>query len=60
MRPFPGEPPAGPWAARPLVDVCRDLVALAASRAAGRAPVMIAVDGRSAAGKSTVARRMAE
>ncbi len=60
MRPFAGEPAAGPWTARPLLDVCAELLALAASRAAGQAPLVIAVDGRSAAGKSTFATRMAQ
>jgi hypothetical protein len=60
MRPFDGEPAAGPWTARPLVDVCGELLALAVSRAAGREPTIIAVDGRSAAGKSTFAQRMAD
>jgi hypothetical protein len=59
MRPFAGEPVAGPWTARPLVEVCAELLALAESRAAGRAPpLVIAVDGRSGAGKSTFAARM--
>ena len=50
---------AGPWKARGLHDVCAELLALAASRAPGQAPPVIAVDGRSAAGKSTFAARMA-
>jgi hypothetical protein len=61
MRPFAGEPVAGPWTAHPLLEVCVELLALAASRAAGRAPpLVIAVDGRSGAGKSTFMARMAE
>jgi hypothetical protein len=61
MRPFAGEPVAGPWTAAPLLEVCVELLALAASRAAGRAPpFVIAVDGRSGAGKSTFMARMAE
>ena len=59
MRPFTGEPAAGPSTARALQDVCAQLLALAASRAAGEAPPVIAVDGRSAAGKSTFAARLA-
>lgn len=60
MRLFAGEPAAGPWTARPLRDVCAELLALAESRAAGTAPPVIAIDGRSGAGKSTFAARLAE
>ncbi len=60
MRRFAGEPEAGPWTSRPLRDVCAELLALAASRAAGQGPPVIAVDGRSGSGKSTFAARMAE
>ena len=58
IRPFDGEPVAGPWTVRALKDVCGELLALAVARASGAAPG-IAVDGRSAAGKSTFAARMA-
>ncbi len=60
IRPFPGEPVAGPWTARPLGEVADRLLALAASRAEGRSPVVIAIDGRSGAGKSTFAARLAQ
>lgn len=60
MRLFAGEPAAGPWMARPVSDVGAELLALAASRAAQKAPMVIAVDGRSGAGKSTFAARLAE
>jgi hypothetical protein len=58
MRPFAGEPEAGPWEARPIADVARDLLDLPSARATG--PCVIAVDGRSGAGKSTFAARVAE
>jgi hypothetical protein len=60
MRLFAGEPEAGPWTARPVADVARELLALATSRAAVAGPPVIAVDGRSGAGKSTFAERVTE
>jgi hypothetical protein len=60
IRPFAGEPAAGPWAARPIVDVCGVLLGLATSRTTAQGPPVIAVDGRSGAGKSTLAARIAE
>lgn len=44
-----GEPPFGPWRVRPIADVLDGL---------GR-PALLAVDGRSGSGKTTVARRVA-
>jgi hypothetical protein len=60
IRPLAGEPAAGPWTARPILDVCRALLGLATSRTVAQRPRVIAVDGRSGAGKSTFAARMAE
>lgn len=61
----PGEPPAGPWTARPVADLARELLELARARRAGQVgrvagPVVIAVDGRSAGGKTTLAGRVAD
>lgn len=53
----PGEPAAGPWRAAPL-DELVGVVFAAAGRPVGR-PRVIAVDGRGAGGKSTLARRLA-
>lgn len=60
MRLFVGELAAGPWTARPLSEVGAELLALAASRAAHGSPPVIAIDGRSGAGKSTFAARLVE
>jgi len=60
IRPFAGEPAAGPWTGRPIVDVCTSLLGLATSRTVAQGPPVIAVDGRSGAGKSTFAARIAE
>ena len=60
MHPFAGEPAATEWTARPISAIWAELLAIAATRARGREPVVIAVDGRSAAGKSTAAARLAE
>lgn len=52
----PGEPPAGPW--RPVtVTELVDLVLAAAGDPTGR-PRILAVDGRGASGKSTLAERL--
>jgi hypothetical protein len=59
IRPFDGEPEAGPWTVRPLCEVAAGLVRLAASRTVAPGPPAIAVDGRSGAGKSTFAARLA-
>lgn len=52
----PGEPDAGPWRVVTLDDLLR-LVRAAAGRPVGR-PAIVAVDGRSASGKSTLAARL--
>ncbi len=48
-----GEPAAGPWHVAPLAELVR-LLADASGRPVGR-PRVVAIDGRSAAGKSTLA-----
>lgn len=59
----PDEPDLGPWSPSSWPEVAADVVALAR---AGReqsertGPLVVAVDGRSAGGKSTVAGRLAE
>lgn len=50
----PGEPAAGPWRAEPIAALVRTLLAGAAP---GR-PRIVAVDGRSASGKTTLADRL--
>ena len=63
MRVADDEPDLGPWAAEPVGSVAGRLLELArAGRAAsGReGPLVVAVDGRSAGGKSTAAGRLAE
>ena len=52
----PGEPAAGPWRVVPLDELVR-LLLEATAAAAGR-PRVVAVDGRSAGGKSTIAQRL--
>lgn len=52
-----GEPVANPWQARPLVDVLAQ-VGAGLDKPQDR-PQILAVDGRSASGKSTVAARLA-
>ncbi|WP_324534061.1 hypothetical protein [Actinotalea sp.] len=58
MIPAAGEPEAAPWSVRPLADVVDDLLARA-RRPVGR-PAVVAVDGRSAGGKSTLTGRIAD
>jgi uridine kinase len=50
------EPAAGPWREVPLSDMV-DLLLRTADATAGR-PAVVAVDGRSASGKTTLARRL--
>lgn len=63
MSRYAGEPDLGPWSPVPVGEVARDLVALARTGRAGTThtgALVVAVDGRSAGGKSTVAGRLAE
>ncbi len=54
--PGKGEPLAGPWRVAPLLELVRLLMSRAAL-SPGR-PWIVAVDGRSAGGKTTLARRL--
>lgn len=56
MQLQPEEPPAGPWTVRTHTDLVADLLARVAVN--GR-PVVVAVDGRSGAGKTTLADALA-
>ena len=53
-----GEPRSGPWRARPVVDVLRAVLGVDEVAAARSVPLLLAVDGRSGSGKTTVARRI--
>lgn len=57
MRTTPPEPPAAPWTPRPFDDLVADLASVLAT-GSGR-PAVLAVDGRSASGKTTLATRIA-
>lgn len=57
MRVTPPEPLAGPWNARPIEHLVAHIEALLPERTHG--PRIVAVDGRSASGKSSLAARMA-
>jgi hypothetical protein len=54
------EPEGRPWRAEPLAVVTDALVHLAAERATGERGVVLAVDGRSSSGKTTLAARLQE
>ncbi|MCW2804096.1 MAG: hypothetical protein JWN06_2313 [Propionibacteriaceae bacterium] len=58
ISPATGEPPAGPWRVAPVEDLVASVLGMAGS-ADGR-PVVVAVDGRSGGGKSTLASRLHE
>jgi hypothetical protein len=50
-----GEPEAGPWRAEQLPVVAGFLMGLGRERNAGPGPVVLAIDGRSSSGKTTLA-----
>ncbi len=52
------EPPAGPWHAETLTAVAARMMRLGHGRGAGRRPVVLAIDGRSSGGKTTLAGRL--
>jgi hypothetical protein len=52
------EPEAEPWRAESLTAVAARLVLLGQGRTAGHRPVVLAVDGRSSSGKTTLATRL--
>jgi hypothetical protein len=56
----PGEPEAGPWRAEPLSTVIEALTRPGPGRAVCGRPVVLAVDGRSNGGKTTLAARIGE
>ena len=53
------EPIVQSWVVRPLDDILVELTDVPASRSPGAGPLIVAIDGRSAGGKTTVARRLA-
>jgi hypothetical protein len=53
-----GEPEAGPWRAEPLSTVIEALTRPVPGGAVRGSPVVLAVDGRSNAGKTTLAARI--
>ena len=56
VRLYPEEPAAGPWTVKPLAEVVATLVGAGSS---GR-PALLAIDGRSSSGKTTLASRICE
>ena len=58
VRLLAGEPEAGPWQVEPLAAVADGLMRLGRQRAGNRCPVVLAVDGRSSGGKTTLAGRL--
>ena len=53
-----GEPEGGPWRAEPLTAVIEALVRLGGERGKGGRGIVLAVDGRSSSGKTTLAARL--
>ena len=54
----PEEPEAGPWHAELLAVVIETLTQLGSAKASGDHGVVLAVDGRSSSGKTTLAARV--
>ena len=54
----PEEPEAGPWRPERLTDLAGAIVRLGRGRGAGPRAVVLAVDGRSSGGKTTLAGRL--
>src|SRR5580700_4137258 len=52
------EPSAGPWHAERPAVVVAEMMRLGHERGAGRRPVVLAIDGRSSGGKTTLAGRL--
>ena len=52
------EPSAGPWHAERPAVVVAEMMRLGHDRGAGRRPVVLAIDGRSSGGKTTLAGRL--
>jgi hypothetical protein len=59
MRPGPGEQPAGPWRAVQLAELAA-LILDGVEEAPPGVPRIVAVDGRSGGGKSTLAQRLVD
>lgn len=58
LKRYPEEPAAGPWRVERIADLFAgfaDLAEMAAER-----PLVVAIDGRSSSGKTTVAERIAD
>lgn len=55
---LPEEPEAGPWRAEPLTGVAAVVMRLGQAKGAGPHPVVLAIDGRSSNGKTTLAGRL--
>lgn len=56
----PEEPEAGPWRAEPLTVLVQALTQRAAGRIVAGRPVIVAIDGRSNSGKTSLAARIGE
>jgi hypothetical protein len=54
----PEEPEAGPWHAEPLAVIAATVMRRGFGQSADHRPVVLAVDGRSSSGKTTVAARL--
>jgi hypothetical protein len=54
----PDEPEAGPWRAEPLTAAAATVMQPGHGKGAGRRPFVLAVDGRSSSGKTTLAGRL--
>jgi hypothetical protein len=52
------EPEAGPWRAESLAKTAADMMRLGRKTGAGHRPVVLAIDGRSSGGKTTLAGRL--
>ncbi len=60
LRLTPEEPEAGPWRTELVSEVASTVMRLGRDRGAGDRPVVVAVDGRSSSGKTTLAARLRE
>ena len=54
----PDEPEAGPWRAESLTVAAATVMKPGQGKGAGHRPVVLAVDGRSSSGKTTLAGRL--
>jgi len=58
LRLAPDEPEAGPWRAESLTVAAATVMQTGQGKSAGHRPVVLAVDGRSSSGKTTLAGRL--